>query len=147
MMKRVLAILLIAVIAVSLAIPVIAAPGRGSGKTPIHFNVKFNSAGGSAVDEQRVGYGGYAKRAKDPVREGYTFAGWYYGGARYNFENRKVVRNITLKARWVKKRAAEPAPVDFSAYHAAVNDCMTCATPWTPTLPILRNRSRRPVIC
>lgn len=43
--------------------------------------VTFDSAGGSAVDVQKVSWGDKATRPADPTRAGYKFGGWYYVGA------------------------------------------------------------------
>ena len=74
---------------------------------PVIHTVAFNSAGGSAVASQRVANGGKAKQPANPTRSGYTFAGWYYGDVKWDF-NRGVTANITLTAHWTKN--STPAP-------------------------------------
>jgi uncharacterized repeat protein (TIGR02543 family) len=75
---------------------------------PVFYTVTFESNGGSAVEPQVIGYDfekkcfAYAVRPADPVREGYTFAGWYSNkklSSKYNF-NKSVKKNITLYAKW-----------------------------------------------
>ncbi|MBT1167165.1 InlB B-repeat-containing protein [Bifidobacterium simiarum] len=68
--------------------------------------VAFNSNGGSAVASQKVANGAKVAQPKNPTRSGYTFAGWYYGNAKWDF-NRGVTANITLTAKWTKN--AEPS--------------------------------------
>ncbi|MBT1167158.1 InlB B-repeat-containing protein [Bifidobacterium simiarum] len=68
--------------------------------------VAFNSNGGSAVASQKVANGAKVKQPANPTRGGYTFAGWYYGNAKWDF-NRGVTANITLTAKWTKN--AEPS--------------------------------------
>jgi len=40
-------------------------------------------------------------RPSDPVKEGYTFEGWYYNGVKFDFTT-KITSNITLETRWTK---------------------------------------------
>ncbi|WP_165782715.1 InlB B-repeat-containing protein [Bifidobacterium margollesii] len=68
---------------------------------PAYRTVVFNSNGGSAVASQRVANGGKVRQPANPTRSGYTFAGWYYGNAKWDF-NRGVTANITLTARWTR---------------------------------------------
>lgn len=63
--------------------------------------VTFDSAGGSVVSTQKVGYMKKATRPTDPTKEGYTFDNWYYEDIVYDFDS-KVTKDITLTARWVK---------------------------------------------
>ncbi|PLS30130.1 Listeria-Bacteroides repeat domain, partial [Bifidobacterium margollesii] len=75
---------------------------------PAYRTVAFDSAGGSKVASQKVANGGKVKQPTNPTRSGYTFAGWYYGNAKWDF-NRGVTANITLTAKWTKNTApAQP---------------------------------------
>ena len=57
------------------------------------------------MDPQEVEGGKTASRPADPIREGYTFAGWYedagFAGSSYDFEGKPVSADITLHAKWV----------------------------------------------
>ena len=61
--------------------------------------VTFDTDGGSAVRSQVVNVGGNAIAPTAPVKEGYTFAGWYVGDTAYDFAS-AVTENVTLKAKW-----------------------------------------------
>ncbi len=63
--------------------------------------VTFDSAGGSQVATQEVKFGGKATKPKNPTREGYTFGSWYLDDEEYDFD-KKVTKNLTLIARWIK---------------------------------------------
>lgn len=65
------------------------------------YTVSFDANGGSAVPSQTIYQGETAVPPEDPVREGFTFAGWYYQGsfARYEFD-RPVESDIALIAMW-----------------------------------------------
>ena len=61
--------------------------------------VTFDTDGGSAVESQTVVSGQKAVRPADPVRTGYTFAGWYLDGEVYDFDT-PVTTDLTLTAQW-----------------------------------------------
>ncbi|MBT1165872.1 InlB B-repeat-containing protein [Bifidobacterium simiarum] len=83
--------------------------------TPDNYTVTFNSNGGSKVASQKVTNGGKVNQPKNPTRSGYTFAGWYYGNAKWDF-NRGVTANITLTARWTKNAPSKPAVKQVPVY-------------------------------
>ena len=41
------------------------------------FTVTFNTDGGSQIENQKVMYGQLVEVEENPVKEGYTFTGWY----------------------------------------------------------------------
>ena len=43
--------------------------------------ISFDSAGGTSVGSQTIGWGGTVARPADPTREGFEFGGWYYAGS------------------------------------------------------------------
>lgn len=66
--------------------------------------VKFETNCKMKIADQKVKKGGYAERPAEPVREGRTFAGWFYDEEfteRWDFENDKVEDNMTLYAKWI----------------------------------------------
>ena len=66
------------------------------------YTVKFESNGGTAVPSQTVKEGKRITRPADPIKEGYTFGGWYYNNmftAEYEFLY-AVSGNMTLYAKW-----------------------------------------------
>lgn len=75
-------------------------------------SVTFDADNGSALVTQTVESGkSVAKPSPDPVKDGYTFAGWYLGETVYNFSS-AVTEDITLKAKWTKiEPPAAPKPV------------------------------------
>lgn len=78
--------------------------------TDTTYSVRFNTNGAGVVSAQNVKSGETAKEPTAPVKDGYTFGGWYTdSGLRtaYNFES-KVTKNITLYAKW---DVAEVTPV------------------------------------
>lgn len=71
--------------------------------------VRFDSGGGSPVEEQIVRLGGRVSRPRDPVRPGYTLEGWYTDSGfsrQWNFKRDVVEGNMTLYARWSEGSAA-----------------------------------------
>ena len=73
----------------------------GNSGTTNNYTVTFNTAGGSAVAAQTVKEGALVNKPADPVRKGYTFAGWYAGNDAYNFAA-PVKGNLTLTAKWTQ---------------------------------------------
>lgn len=63
------------------------------------FTVKFNSNEGTEIASQTVASGDLIVKPADPVRDGYTFGGWYLGDQPYDFST-PVTANITLTAHW-----------------------------------------------
>ena len=70
----------------------------------VNYTVTFNSNGGSAVPTQTVQSGSMATQPASPVKEGFTFKGWYIGTAVYDFAT-PVTENITLTASWMENAA------------------------------------------
>ena len=67
--------------------------------------VHFENNGGSKVNDQTVQYGDKVVKPADPIREGYSFDGWYKDidlTEAWNFENDTVSGNMTLFADWKK---------------------------------------------
>lgn len=65
------------------------------------YKVIFDSVGGTKIEDQEVAAGGTIKKPTDPVKEGYTFEGWFVGNSKFDF-SKKVLQDITLKAKWNK---------------------------------------------
>lgn len=75
--------------------------------------VRFESNGGSAVENQIVRYGEKVIKPENPVREGYTFDGWYSDidkTIQWNFDNDTVSGNLVLYAKWTED--AETSIID-----------------------------------
>ncbi|MCL2231500.1 MAG: InlB B-repeat-containing protein [Treponema sp.] len=106
---------------------------------PPTFTVTFDSAGGSTVAAQSVIQGGMAAEPSDPTREfipaaglyafmqesllsNYTFVGWYYGGAIYDFST-PITAAITLVAQWTA-----PAEIPTPVTGVAANDVAAALT-------------------
>ncbi|MBE6537427.1 MAG: hypothetical protein E7673_05685 [Ruminococcaceae bacterium] len=73
------------------------------------YTVTFDSDGGSEVASQTVESGEKATKPADPVKDRYTFLGWFVGGEKYDFE-KPVTSDLTLTAKW-----------SVSAYTVTVN--------------------------
>ena len=76
---------------------------------PTRYTVSFNTNGGSYVASQTVDSGSFAIEPVAPVRDGYTFTGWYTDpGCTQAYVWSSVVNgNVTLYAGWTQN-----APVD-----------------------------------
>lgn len=79
----------------------------------INFENKviFDSVGGSKVEEQTVECGELAKKPEDPVKDGYTFKGWYTNKEctnAFDFDKDSIKEEITLYAKWEKNSSTKP---------------------------------------
>ena len=101
---------------------------ESSGTTSGVHTVTFDSNGGSTVPQQ-VCVNAPAAKPADPVRYGYTFAGWYNGGAVYDF-SQTVTTDLTLVAHWT------PIPLTPAAEEPS--------TPWWFLLPALEQSAELP---
>ncbi|MCL2337259.1 MAG: InlB B-repeat-containing protein [Firmicutes bacterium] len=66
------------------------------------MTVTFDAQGGTpAPPAVTVNYGTPVSKPADPVKEGFTFAGWYNGAIAYDF-SKTVTTNLTLTAKWTQ---------------------------------------------
>lgn len=87
------------VAAVMSRLAAIAEPGAVPAES---FRIRFDSNGGSQVEDQVVEAGKLAERPEDPTRSGYRFDGWYSDGElkeKYDF-SKPVSADLTLYAKW-----------------------------------------------
>jgi len=100
---------------------------------PLTATVTFDSEGGSPVNSQELTYGDAATKPADPIREGYTFAGWilYTNGnpSVYSF-SAAVTGDITLHALWKKNDSS----VSYTVIHQTDDGQILSTT--TETAPI-----------
>ena len=68
--------------------------------TQVTHTVSFNTNGGGEIASQTIVHGEKANKPKDPVRAGYTFAGWTYLGEPWSFYGYVVTSDMTLVASW-----------------------------------------------
>ena len=89
----------------------------------IEYTVSFDTNGGEAVASQTVVNGRTAKEPEMPVREGYTFYGWYEDEAYtapFSFAAQTVRGDITLYAYWGKNGTnGSEYTVDFDLAYTA----------------------------
>ena len=80
------------------------APAVQAQPEPAAYTVAFDSRGGSAVEAlQNVTQGARIAEPSSPVREGYTFEGWYRDAARtdaWDFAADTVEQDTILYAKW-----------------------------------------------
>jgi uncharacterized repeat protein (TIGR02543 family) len=80
--------------------------------------ITFNTKEGSAIEQQSVLYNGKASKPSEPVRGGYTFAGWYTDQfpftKAFDFSNTRVTESVTLYSKWVPTEAYVMSYLDQS---------------------------------
>ena len=65
------------------------------------FVIKFDTQGGNTIANQIVEKGNKAAKPADPIREGYTFKGWYVDDKEFDF-NDEITSDLTITAKWEK---------------------------------------------
>ena len=119
MKKRILSILLLCCMVLTL-LPT-AAFAEGEIPDSTNVTVTFDSAGGSPVEPQSVPQGQPAQRPADPVKEGYTFIGWYdkndldnkyYNMPEWNFRY-SVTGDMELVAQWMEPMKISTEPITY----------------------------------
>ena len=119
MKKRLLSILLLCCMVLTL-LPT-AAFAEGEIPDSTNVTVTFDSAGGSPVEPQSVPQGQPAQRPADPVKEGYTFIGWYdkndldnkyYNMPEWNFRY-SVTGDMELVAQWMASMPISTEPITY----------------------------------
>ena len=129
MKKRLLSILLLCCMVLTL-LPVTAF-ATGELRDSTNVTVTFDSDGGSAVEPQSVPQGQPAQRPADPVKEGYTFIGWYdkndldnkyYNMPEWNFRY-SVTKDMVLVAQWMEPMPISTEPITYLDKDGKVQVC------------------------
>ncbi len=63
------------------------------------YTIKFNTDGGSKIDNQSIKKGEKVKEPLEPTKYGYIFDGWYQNNTKYDF-SKEVTSKMTLTAKW-----------------------------------------------
>lgn len=63
------------------------------------YTITFNSNGGSSVAPQTIKEHSTLQKPEDPIKEGYTFIGWFNQSEKFDFST-EITQNITLDAQW-----------------------------------------------
>ncbi|MCL2337317.1 MAG: S-layer homology domain-containing protein, partial [Firmicutes bacterium] len=91
-----------ATVTVTPAAPAPIGGGGGGGGGAINYTVSFNTNGGGTINSQKIASGAKVSQPADPVKDGYTFAGWYTDQkltTKFDF-TKTITGNITLYANW-----------------------------------------------
>ncbi len=84
-------------------------PVNNGGGGITRYTVTFETDGGTEIDDKRIRRGSSFDAPEDPVKDGWTFDGWYTDESLenlYDFDTR-VTKGFTLYAKWVIKDTTE----------------------------------------
>ena len=85
-------------------------PGGSGGGVASSFTIKFETNGGSKVDDVKVENGKSLAEPAAPTKNGFTFDGWYTDKEltkKYDF-SQKVTKSFTLYAKWIEDEFKNP---------------------------------------
>ncbi len=66
------------------------------------YTISFDADGGSETAPVKVAHSKIMGYVKTPVKEGYSFGGWYAGSVQYTPQRSMVDSDLSLKASWLK---------------------------------------------
>lgn len=69
------------------------------------ITTKFDTNGGSEIDDIIIEKGHIILLPIEPTRDGYTFVGWFNSNGNFITKDTVLTSNITLKAMWIKNDA------------------------------------------
>lgn len=81
--------------------------------------VRFDTDGGSKVEDLNVKDGTQVAKPADPVRDGYEFTGWTLDGTPYDFTT-PVTGDLTLKASWRKLAKTHTVSFDLTGGEGSI---------------------------
>ena len=119
MKKRILSILLLCCMVLTLLPTTAFATDESPAVTNV--TVTFDSNGGGEVESQTIQQGQQVQRPADPVKEGYTFIGWYdkndldnkyYNMPEWNFRY-SVTKDMVLVAQWMEPMPISTEPITY----------------------------------
>ena len=119
MKKRILSILLMCCMVLTLLPTTAFAADESPAVTNV--TVTFDSNGGGEVKSQTIQQGQQVQRPADPVKEGYTFIGWYdkndldnkyYNMPEWNFRY-SVTKDMVLVAQWMEPMPISTEPITY----------------------------------
>ena len=119
MKKRIISILLLCCMVLTLLPTTAFAADESPAVTNV--TVTFDSNGGGEVESQTIQQGQPAQRPADPVKEGYTFIGWYdkndldnkyYNMPEWNFRY-SVTKDMVLVAQWMEPMPISTEPITY----------------------------------
>ncbi|GLC87628.1 InlB B-repeat-containing protein [Lysinibacillus piscis] len=116
--------------------------GSSSSSTESMYDIQFETNGGTAIDKQVKSYNDKLTAPPIPVKEGYTFVGWYTDSAltkEWHFDTDYVRGNVTLYAKWVEEEKTKPVekekekevvPIEQPIAPACTAEFTDIATSW-----------------
>ena len=110
--------------------------GDNGGIQQIKYTITFNADNGFTPTTQSVTEGNKVYKPIDPVKNGYTFVGWFNtaNDTEWNFNN-VVTEDVTLKAKWTVKTYTVTFNSNGGTSVSPVNGVIHGTTISAPTIP------------
>lgn len=107
------------------------------------FTVRFDSAGGSVVQDITVSAGEKIEKPADPIKESYKFKGWLLAEALFDF-NTPITGDITLKADWEPRTTSPIAFLRIAKDNAVAPPALAMARNSTQQFTVIVNEGATP---
>ncbi|MBQ7562034.1 MAG: InlB B-repeat-containing protein [Synergistaceae bacterium] len=73
-----------------------------------YYTITFDSDGGSKIEKQIVSQNEAVNEPEEPLKDGFTFLGWFNDEGRMFYFGESIDHDITLKAEWLKTVSSTP---------------------------------------
>lgn len=103
--------------------------------------VIFKTNGGTEIKNISVKSGNKIDKPQEPVKEGYTFVGWYKDGEEYDFTS-KINDNIVLVAKWEKNEVNTLEDEDITSKTTTTKKTTSKTTIKTSTKLVNKNSTK-----
>jgi len=99
------------------------------------YNVTFNADNGTANTVLTVNVGDKVAQPATPVKVGFTFAGWYNGEIKFDFNN-VIISDITLTAKWTKLETTLLSAITAAKDFISIVETSKNSRVWTLTFNV-----------
>src|SRR5690625_4588805 len=105
-------------------------------KEETYFTVKFDTDGGSVINDSLVKENERVEKPEDPTKDGYKFIGWFKDDDLYDFDL-EIEEDLTLKVKWEKDATYFIVKFDTDGGYDIIDDVKVLENNnvWSPITP------------